>query len=356
MNKMILQGGKILAAGVLLACLMGLLVPAAYAAQPGEVTLTVKQVLTHTGALPDAAFRYQLRPKLASNPMPKGSGADGYPLSIAGTGSAQVGPIAFTQAGRYDYELTHIASPQPGFTCGQKVYRLEIYVKRGLDVTVVVYKEDGSKASEITYEHSFLPRPSDPNAMADLPVVNTVSGNPAQDSVFTFRLAAKNPSDPMPAGSADGVKTLQITGSGRGSFGTWSYTAEGAYYYTVSEVNSGVSGYTYDNTVYTITDTVKAVDGQLAVTRVVTNGAHKQVGSLSFINTYTSAADNGTGGSGGTGGDGKPGKPGPVTGDESQVTLYIALFCAAGIAALGSIAWLLANRRRRAHAGDTKKQ
>jgi len=339
MKKKFMQGGRIFAVGVVLACLMGLLIPAAHAARPGEIVLTVRQVLTNAGTpLPETTFSYKLAPELAANPMPAGSGEEGYVFSITGTDDLDIGPIIFTQAGKYAYEIAHITSPRPGYTCDQKVYTLEIYVKRDLDITVVARKADGSKAPDIKYEHSYK-LSSDPSGMADLPVVKTVNGNPAKDSAFTFRLAAKNPTDPMPAGSADGVKTLQITGSGRGTFGTWSYTAQGTYYYTVSEVNSGESGYTYDTAVYTITDTVKAVDGQLAVTRVVTNDAKKQVTSLSFINTYTP-------GGGSTPPDGKPGKPGPVTGDETGVTLYFVLFCTAGIAALGSVTWLLVSRRR----------
>jgi len=335
MSKRILQGGKILAMGAILACLMGLLIPVARAAQPGEVMLTVRQVLADAGMQPETTFSYILTTESASNPMPPGSEANGYLFRIKGTDDVNIGPIAFTQAGRYVYEIAHITSPQAGYTCNQKIYKLEIYVKRGLDVTVVAYKEDGSKASDVIYEHNYKAHPSDPNAMTDLPVVKTVSGNPTKDSAFIFQLTAKKPSDPMPAGGVDGVKKLQITGSGQGTFGTWSYAEEGIYYYTVSEVNSGISGYTYDATVYTITDAVKAVDGQLEVTRVVTNGVNKQVTSLSFINSYTPPSSNGSG------------KPGPVTGDESQDTLlYIALFCAACIAALGSAAWLLASRRR----------
>jgi pilin isopeptide linkage protein len=332
---------KIAMAVLLLACLIGLFAPAAHAAEQGEITLTVKQVFTNTGAPPSAAFHYKLTQKLASNPMPAGSGADGCTFTITGTGEASIGPIIFPQAGRYAYGISHVTAAQPGYTYDQEVYTLEIFVKEDLASAVVAYTKDGNKASEIRFEHAYShgPLPSDPGAMADPPVVKTVSGSPAKASTFTFRLTAGNLTNPMPAGSANGVKTLQITGSGRGEFGTWSYTAEGTYYYTVSEVNDGANGYTYDTTVYTITDAVKAVDGKLVVTRVVTNGEKKQVTSLSFINTYAPEG----------GGKTPSEKPnlGPKTGDESQSALYIALFCAAGAAALGSIAYLLACRRRK---------
>jgi len=337
MHKRILRRKRVLAVGVTLACLMALLIPTALATQPGEITLTVKQAFSNPG-ISDDTFHYKLAPKLASNPMPAGSGADGYTFSITGTNDAQLGPILFNEPGVYAYEISCITASRPGYTCAHETYRLEIFVERSLAFTVVIYKEDGSKVSDIKYEHTYRPLPSDPSAMVDPPIVKTVSGNPAKDSAFIFQLTAKNPSGPLPAGSADGVKTLQIIGPGQGSFGTWSYTAEGTYYYTVSEVNSGVSGYTYDTTVYTITDAVKAADGQLAVTRVITNGANKQVSSLSFINTYTPPPGNGKGGSG---------KPGPITGDETQIALYITLFCVAGIVALGSAAWLLISRQCR---------
>jgi len=331
---------KLAMAALLLACLAGLLAPAAHAAA-GQATLTVKQTFTQIGASlpPSAAFSYRLTPKQASNPMPAGSGPDGCAFTITGTDTAGVGPIAFTRAGRYAYTLSHVTAAQPGYTYDGEVYTLEIFVKDDLTAIVVVYKKDGGKASDIAFTHSYgqSARPSDPADMADPPVVKTVSGSPAQPGVFTFRLKAENPANPMPAGSANGVKEIQITGAGRGEFGAWSYTAEGTYYYTVSEVNTGLSGYTYDTTVYTITDAVKAVDGRLVVTRVVANGANKPVTSLSFINTYAPG-----------GGTNPPsGKPeiGPKTGDESQAAQYIALFSAASVIALGCMAYLLARRR-----------
>ena len=336
---------KTVMAVLLLACLMCLLIPAAHAVGPVQATLTVKQVFTGAGvSAPDKAFSYRLTPKLASNPMPSatvggaGSGTDGYTFTITGTDDMDI-PIAFTRAGQYTYELRHITPPVADYTYDQEVYTVEIYVQSDLVVVVIVYKKDGGKASDITYEHAGPgPLPSDPSAMMDPPVVKTVSGNPAKASAFTFRLTAGDPSNPMPAGSANGVKDIQITGSGRGEFGTWSYRLEGTYFYTVSEVNTGASGYTYDTTVYALTDAVKAADGQLVVTRIVTNGANKKVTSLSFINTYASG--------GRVTAPGNTPENGPKTGDDAQIVLYIALFSAAGIAAMASVIYLLAGRRR----------
>lgn len=97
----------------------------------------------------------------------------------------------------------------------------------------------------------------------DPPVKKTISGTPSEDGTFTFKLEAENKSNPMPDGSNDGVKLMTIMGAGEEDFGTWSYTEFGSYHYTVSEANNDESGYTYDTTVYTITDIVTDVGGQL---------------------------------------------------------------------------------------------
>jgi len=223
---------------------------------------------------------------MASNPMPAGSGADGYNFTITGTDDTDIGPITFTQMGVYTYEITNTTDPGPGYTCDPEAYTLKIYADEDLKIAVVAYDMDENKVEEIKFTHTYSLLPSDPGMMPDPPVVKTVAGNPAVARTFIFNLTAEDLSNPMPAGSMNGVKAIQIAGSGWASFGTWSYTAEGTYRYRVTEVNSGASGYIYDTAVYSITDSVKALNGQLTVTRVVTTSLNKQVTTMSFINTF----------------------------------------------------------------------
>ena len=388
-------------------------VSSASAAGFGEVTLTVKQVYTNTAssAPPSKTLSYKLIPKPAGGPMPEGSGTDGYTFAITGTNDMDIGPVTFTHAGVYAYEISNTTTPASGYTYDREIYTVEVYVKSDMTVNIVVYKRDGGKAADISYTHSYNLQPSDPNLMTDPPVVKTVSGRPATSSTFTFHLTAVDPKNPMPAGSANGVKKIYITGSGWAEFGTWSYTEEGTYYYKVAEVNSNIRGYTYDTAVYTITDSVKATDGQLVLARVVTNSSNRQVASFSFINTYTSSGGGGGGiiivpptpppvkptpepeptptpedpgkeipepdipeggpepdevpepeatpepdESGNLYEPGSPDNPsnpgrnpgsGPKTGDGSQTTLHIIIICLAGITALGSGVYLLTGKRRR---------
>jgi pilin isopeptide linkage protein len=147
----------------------------------------------------------------------------------------------------------------------------------------------------------------------------------------------------MPAGSMGGMKTINMTGPGEGTFGTWVYDEAGVYTYTVHQENNKEKGYKYDTTVYTITDTVKDENAKLVVTRVVTNGSGKQVGVMAFVNEYKKSSPSTEGGKGAAG---------PKTGDLFNPVLYkTLLFGGGGVAAFGLIL-LLAPRRRRKEASS----
>jgi pilin isopeptide linkage protein len=147
----------------------------------------------------------------------------------------------------------------------------------------------------------------------------------------------------MPAGSVNGTKTITVAGSGEGEFGTWSYEKEGVYYYYVSEVNTGERGYTYDKAIYTITDVVKAEDGRLGLSRVVTNDTNRQVTSLSFNNKYDSG---GTIIPEGPKPDG-PKPDGPKTGDDSNNKLYGSILVFGSLLVMGAAVYLLSARSRK---------
>ena len=267
----------------------------AQGAIPDSITLTVKQTFTTTGlsAPPSTVFTYRLTPSEPTNPLPPGSGSGAYNFTIKGTGDVPIGPFTFTQAGVYTYQLDHVTPNQTDYTYDQQSYTLKFYVDPdpSIPIGVVAFKQDTTKAMELAYEHTFGPalpmlEPSDPTQMVDPSVKKTVKGNPAKDGRFVFKLIAHDPTSPMPSGSSHGTKTLQITGPGEGEFGTWSYTDSGVYLYHVKEVNTGLAGYTYDTTIYTITDTVYEQNGQLVVDRQVTNHAGAAVSTMDFVNTY----------------------------------------------------------------------
>ena len=122
----------------------------------------------------------------------------------------------------------------------------------------------------------------------DPPVAKKITGDtPASSSTFTFILTAANADYPMPEGSVGTTKEIRITGSGSSEFGPITFTKPGVYTYTVSEKNTGVEGYTYDTTVYTIQYTVTEQDGNLVLQRRITDPNGKEVDSSVFTNKYS---------------------------------------------------------------------
>lgn len=338
-----MQTCKRLAAWLVLIAALGAVMPlhTAAAGEAVSVTLPVEQVFHNEGNAADIStvFPYELIAENADTPMPSGSLSGSYAFTMDGSAAAELGPFLFTAPGDYRYSLRQSASAagEKGYLYDEQVYSITIYVMRsgsGFTTQTIAEKEDGSKTDTIRFENSYRPLASKPDLMRDPPIKKTVSGAPARDSTFVFRLSAGDPANPMPQGSENGAKTLSITGSGEKEFGTWAYTKAGVYYYTISEENTHELGYTYDTAVYTITDVVKAVDGELTVSRTVTNSANKPVQSCIFINTYSGPA-------GGTG------IIGPKTGDSLTETPYWIALAVSLFAVLLCVRWLVFLRRRR---------
>jgi len=401
--------------------LTGLTQMSAYAADE-PFYLTVGQVFTASSSSETGIFRYKLKSlgagkpiwSTAVNPMPGGSGDAEYTFEINGNRSVNVGPFNFVQPGIYQYEISQvIGERKTDYTYDERVFLIEIYVDTKLNVVYFIYNEEYKKAEKIEFRNSYrapdqpviTPEPSPsppvppverrPVLMVDPPVKKTVFGNPPQDSTFQFMLRAHDVSNPMPKGSANGMKFIEVVGSGEGEFGTWDYERPGVYYYSVYEVNTYEEGYTYDTEMYTITDTVSMVDGEFVLNRIVTNHLNKPVTSMGFLNTYTPEEskpgenENPQGGNGHTqGGDGpiqggnnpivddddgrnlwdggpglggmwgnngggygggSQGSYGPKTGDDRNTTLHEILFAAGVILMIGSMVYIASKKR------ETKK-
>ena len=277
------KGKKTLCAAVLIMMTLIALTPLAAYAEPDAIRIVVNQAFNASNGV----IAYRLKPLEPGNPMPEGSTAGGYEFTITGTGSAEIVLSGFRWEGVYRYELFQVIDTgKSGYVYDKRVYTIEAHTDEALDVKVVIYNQDGTKAESIAFRNSHNTNTGDKIQMPDPVIRKTVFGNPGRSSTFAFRLAADDPAFPMPPGSANGIKTVYITGSGSNEFGVWDYDQAGTYYYTVYEVNAGESGYTYDSAVYTITDMVREENGNLELTRVVTNNANKPVASLIFNNYY----------------------------------------------------------------------
>lgn len=332
----------------------------AFAAQDStSLPLSVEQIFVKPASSTNVngVFTYKLTALHPSFPMPEGSNSDGYSFNIDGNNKVDLEPIVFTKVGEYTYELKLDSSIEylSAYKCDDVVYTIKVLVKRNDDGFFTEHAITSSatkdKVDNMSFQHSYKPLPTD--LTADTPIRKTVSGTPASASTFIFKLAAASEEYPMPEGSVNGVKAVTIVGAGEDSFGSWSYTDEGTYTYTVTEVNSGESRYTYDSVVYTITDVVTDDKGQLVCSRTLKNSDGNDVDSYDFVNKFDDTPDPTTPTLSTV--PSNPANPdvpanitpvGPKTGDDLSTTKFFVLIAVFGVVAIGCAVYLFTNKRK----------
>ena len=125
-----------------------------------------------------------------------------------------------------------------------------------------------------------------PPVEIDPPIIEKVAeGENPPETEFAFLLKGEN-NAPMPEGSNGNTKTVARIGSGEIEGGAFSFASPGVYTYTISELNTGAEGWTYDNTVYTLTFTVTLEDGALHASCTLTKDGVAADKAL-FVNHYT---------------------------------------------------------------------
>ena len=173
-------------------------------------------------------------------------------------------------------------------------------VEEGNSITIdsrdFIVRYDGTKIV-----NTYVPK----LVLVDPPVKKIVEGNPTNASTFQFEMKAINPTDPMPNGSANGVKLATVIGSGEVEFGTFEITQAGTYQYVIREIDDGIANYTYDTTLYTITFDVRDVAGQLVADTHVEKVDGTVANEAVFTNIYKTPVAT------------------PKTGDNSHLPIYI---------------------------------
>lgn len=238
--------------------------------------------------------------------------ADGSPISgaypytgksdISGVQAPADGTLQFVN-GTATFTLMHGQSITIGAIPHGVGYTVTELNHAGYAVTVNQQAAD-SVSGELTevafaaFTNRYAPAP----VSAGLSAEKVVSGDmPTMPEQFAFKMEAMSytapagfadamtPAQmPMPAGSADGAKTVTRSGAGPVVFGTYLYTTAGTYVYRVSEIGEGNRSYAYDNTVYTVTDVVTDINGALCYTRTITvKDGHTALRGIVFDNTYT---------------------------------------------------------------------
>lgn len=334
--------------GFLLVTMLLTFVPAtaSFAESGGSVDIAVSQVFTvfGTDATPDTGADYSLKAN-GDAPAPTGASGGEYTFSLTGNDSRTIS-ISYDHAGVYEYRLSCSGAGGQGYTYDNEKYTVRVYVKNtesgGLDAEFFAEKSDGNKADLekdengnycIVYKHRYCPQKYE--LLVDPPVRKAVIGKgaPKKDR-FTFCLQADTEGAPMPEGSRDGIKTLNLAAGEEEDFGTWAYEEAGEYRYKVYEIDEGKDGYRYDKGIYSFVDKVTDDGGVLKNTRTYYDKNGKVISSsadafsFAFTNEYKSTSH----------GLGKFVK----TGDTAKVAVYIV----AALAALLITIFLLIRRRR----------
>lgn len=369
--------GALLAALVVLMGVVSFAMPAR-AADPLTGTLPVSQQLITTKIPDNAVFTYELKrsPSTPYAPLPEGSSGDIYSFTITGNNTEtvlQTLSIVYPTTGEHEYTLRCVdCSESWRFNIDPEVYAVKAFAY-GNKADILVYtmpaqgQMEGDKVdpeSNPLFIHTRTDNGEpDPLVAVDPPVKKRITGTPQNKDAFRFRLRSEEDGNPMPAGSANGEKIIEIRGEGEAEFGEWIYTQPGTYNYDISEVNTNDPNYKYDTIMYTITDVVTLVESgqtvELHVNRSIEDSNGKPVAStlitpatnnerslpLEFTNEYTGSGGKDNGGGGSSGGRSSTGKASSVkTGDENRPAIWIAAIVSAA-AVLILVLLLLITRR-----------
>ena len=180
-----------------------------------------------------------------------------------------------------------------------------------------------------------------------------VIGTPLVAETFRFLLEGQNGA-PMPEGAMNGRLSLEMNGSGETSLGSITFTQEGDYRYTITEIAGGKTGWTYDNSTYTLTVTISEQGGNLVAQTVLKNQRGAQVKEALFINQWENPISDQPNTPGDPGDVDKPDTPNAgteqgnsqmaQTGDNRNITPWVALAILSG----GSFAAILIYKRKTA--------
>ena len=240
---------------------------------PAEAVLKVKKTITDlTNSKKDGTFTFQLQNKDGSKVQEKEFTTENL------TGEASFNGISFDEAGTYEYKIVEIAGTEAGFTYDKTVHNVVIVVKDNTDAAklyVDSIKIDGNVGTTAEFTNVYEADASDAKVKFD--IAKTLTGFEGETpATFTFKM------------NGDDTDTQTIKGSGTASFKELTYDKAGKHTYTISEQKDDAPGYSYDQTVYTVTVDVVDENAKL-VPKVEIKKGEEVVREIKFENTYSAS-------------------------------------------------------------------
>ena len=204
--------------------------------------------------------------------------------SITGTGSVNFKEQNYKAVGTYTYKIVEKAGEEAGYIYDTSVYTATVVVtdKGGELARKITYTKDGAEESKAPASAVFENTYDAGSTEAVFEVTKAVNGTPKKAGTFTFELYKDSVKE------ANLLDTQTIKGQGRAEFAAQTYKEPGTYTYKIIEKAGNEEGYTYDNSVYTVTVTVTDEGGRLdnTVTYENENGARRVYQAAEFVNEY----------------------------------------------------------------------
>ncbi|MDD3486550.1 MAG: FctA domain-containing protein, partial [Atopobiaceae bacterium] len=231
----------------------------------------------------DETFTYALIPS-GDNPT---DGVTGLATTAQTTGAGSLenafGTATFTKAGTYTFTCFEYAGMSDGWTYDGDSYTWTVVIEDvGGQLTVksntLVQGQTSIDDGVAVFENTYA-APSNPYLVPG--VTKVVEGETPSDGTFTFTIAADTAGAPLPADT-----TITVTGNGTASFGSIEYVNPGIYVYKISEELGSITGYSYDQSVYTLRVTVASVGNKLVPTGTVTTADGTEADTMLFTNDY----------------------------------------------------------------------
>ena len=189
-------------------------------------------------------------------------------------------PIYYTEAGIYEYDIVETACDDPYITIDNSKYHVTVVVvdngAGALEVASVTYTRDGVPTDQIVFNNNYKAAAPDDVVLSG---TKTLSGiRNIIDGEFAFLLKDSNGKE---------IELVRNAGNNF-QFAPLSFDKLGTYTYTVTEVDTGKGGVSYDSTVYTVTVEVTDADhdGKMETTVTYKAGSEDKT-AIAFANTYT---------------------------------------------------------------------
>ena len=187
------------------------------------------------------------------------------------SGSFNFSTLTFSNPGRYEYSVEEVSGTLGGIIYDTIVYNVTITVAddgAGNLTATPSYAVSGNSVSTIEFNNTYNAN----STSVALAATKNLEGKDLEANMFSFVVKDEN---------GDVVSTATNNAEGAINFGVINYTVPGTYNYTVSEVNGGASGTTYDDVEYSVTISISDNGrGQLVATVTYNDG------DIVFNNTY----------------------------------------------------------------------